>query len=39
RYYPYEADLDPVRRDLMQAIKRHLDPDGLMAPGVLFAGS
>lgn len=37
RHYPYEQDMDPLRRELMQAIKRMLDPDGLMAPGTLFS--
>ena len=37
RHYPYEDDLDPVHRNVMQAIKRTLDPAGLMAPGVLFS--
>jgi FAD/FMN-containing dehydrogenase len=39
RHYPYEQALDPVQRETMQAIKRLLDPSGLMAPGVLFATS
>jgi D-lactate dehydrogenase (cytochrome) len=38
RHYPYEQDLDPVRRALMRALKQSLDPGGLMAPGALFAG-
>jgi D-lactate dehydrogenase (cytochrome) len=37
RQYPYEQALDPVQKETMQAIKRLLDPAGLMAPGVLFA--
>ncbi len=36
RYYPYEQDMDPLRRELMRAIKHYLDPAGLMAPGALF---
>ena len=36
RYYPYEQSMDPVRRDLMRALKSIFDPHGLMAPGVLF---
>jgi len=38
RHYHYEKAMDPVQRDLMRAIKQHLDPDGLMAPGNLFTG-
>ncbi len=37
RHYPYERVMDPVQHELMQAIKHHLDPEGLMAPGVLFS--
>ena len=37
RQYPYEQTLDLVQKETMQAIKRLLDPAGLMAPDVLFA--
>lgn len=36
RYYPYEQSMDPIRRDLMKALKQTFDPNGLMAPGALF---
>jgi D-lactate dehydrogenase (cytochrome) len=36
RYYPYLERLDPARRELMLAVKRALDPAGLMAPGALL---
>ena len=35
RTYPYQARLDPQAKGLMAAIKRELDPQGLMNPGVL----
>jgi len=36
RYYPYEARLDPTMRRMLRSLKNALDPDGLMAPGVLI---
>jgi D-lactate dehydrogenase (cytochrome) len=39
RHYPYEQAMDPRQRELMRAIKHHLDPNGLMAPGNLFSSS
>ena len=36
RHYPFEQDMDPVRLKLLLALKRHVDPKGIMAPGVLF---
>jgi len=36
RHYHYQQDMDPVRLELLLALKRHVDPDGIMAPGVLF---
>lgn len=35
RAYPYQTRLDPQMRSLLNAIKRELDPKGLMNPGVL----
>ncbi len=35
RTYPYTASLDPGALALMRAIKRHVDPRGLMNPGSL----
>ena len=35
RTYPYQSRLDPAALRLLKAIKRELDPDGLMNPGVL----
>jgi len=28
--------MDPVRLELLLALKQHVDPKGIMAPGVLF---
>ncbi len=36
RHYPWEQRLQPGVRRLMRAVKHSLDPDGPMAPGVLF---
>jgi D-lactate dehydrogenase (cytochrome) len=36
RYYPYEEELGDVHGEIMRAIKRAVDPDGLMAPGNLL---
>ena len=36
RHYPFEQDMDPVRLELLLALKQHVDPKGVMAPGVLF---
>ena len=35
RAYPYQKRLDPRSKGLLQAIKRELDPAGLMNPGTL----
>ena len=35
RTYPYREKLEPATRGLLDAIKSHVDPDGLMNPGVL----
>jgi D-lactate dehydrogenase (cytochrome) len=35
RYYPYEENLDPVHRKLVQGLKTMLDPAGILAPNVL----
>ena len=36
RHYPFERNMDPVRLELLLALKQHVDPKGIMAPGVLF---
>jgi D-lactate dehydrogenase (cytochrome) len=35
RAYPYQTRLDPRMRSLLLTVKRELDPEGLMNPGVL----
>ena len=35
RTYPYAATRDPATLILLRAMKRHLDPEGLINPGVL----
>lgn len=35
RTYPYAPTRDPATLALLSAVKRHLDPDGLVNPGVL----
>lgn len=38
RTYPYAATRDPATLALLRATKAHLDPDGLLNPGVLGLG-
>jgi FAD/FMN-containing dehydrogenase len=38
RFYPYLATRRPETRALLQALKAHLDPAGIMNPGVLGLG-
>lgn len=35
RTHPYAQRRDPVTLSLLRAVKAHLDPDGLVNPGVL----
>lgn len=35
RFYPYQRGLDPANARLLAAIKRLVDPDGIMNPGCL----
>ncbi len=38
RFYPYLQTRRPETRALLQALKAHLDPEGIMNPGVLGLG-
>ncbi|MDW8480179.1 MAG: FAD-binding oxidoreductase [Xanthomonadales bacterium] len=35
RYYPWRGELDPASRALFEALKRELDPAGILNPGAL----
>ena len=35
KFYPYGRDADPGARALLEAVKRHTDPDGRLNPGAL----